>query len=63
LLEEGVTGMLFDPHDTKALKEGLRRMVQSPGAAQAMGRRCRERVEADFDVESIARQYLNLYLS
>jgi glycosyltransferase involved in cell wall biosynthesis len=58
---DGVTGLLFPPGDHKALAACVRRLLDEPGLAAALGRRARARAEAEFSVAARLDEYLDLY--
>ncbi len=47
-IEEGVTGLVFEPGDVKALSTMMVRMVENPGVRKEMGSQARKRVIRDF---------------
>jgi glycosyltransferase involved in cell wall biosynthesis len=58
---DGQTGLLFPPGDHKALAACVRRLLDDPGLAAEMGRRARERAEAEFSPAARLDEYLDLY--
>lgn len=60
-VQDGVSGLLFDPGDGAAMKAALLRLLSEPGLSQALGRRAREEALARFDLSSVAKRYLQLY--
>ncbi len=50
-VEDGVTGLLVDPHAPQQLAGALLRLLNAPGEAEVMGRAGRARVEARFSME------------
>jgi glycosyltransferase involved in cell wall biosynthesis len=63
VVEDGVTGILVPPKDSKALAEAIRWMVDHPAEAKAMGRKGRERVERLFSAQRMADEHMSLYES
>ena len=53
-------GVLIEPENTDEFLEALRVLRNDPAAAQAMGRRGRAFVEANFDRQVLAEKYLQL---
>jgi len=51
LIDSGKTGLLVPPSDTDALVAALRRLIDDRDAAREMGRRAREKVCRDYDLE------------
>lgn len=50
ILEEGQTGLTFDPEDAQQLAEQLLRLAQDPGLMKALARKGRQVVEERFDL-------------
>lgn len=60
ILEEGETGLCFEPRDAASLIEALRRFLSlRPGERARMGRKARERMEERFDRRIVTRSYLD----
>ena len=60
-MEDGITGLLVQPRDSKALAEAIIALLQDQERAEAMGRAGRERVEKYFSVERMVQQTEALY--
>ncbi len=60
-VEEGTTGLLFDPQDGRALEKNLERFVLEPGLAERMGMAARDRVVQTYSLELVAQSYEKLY--
>jgi len=60
---DGVTGLLVEPRDPRALANGLYRMMRDPAAAEAMGAAGRARALQEFTWEGVARQLVQVYES
>jgi len=59
VVEEGVTGFLFEPGDSAALIEKLERFIaMSPEERAEMGRKGREKMEKEFDREIVIAKYV-----
>jgi glycosyltransferase involved in cell wall biosynthesis len=61
VVEEDVTGYLVPPGRPDDLAAALRRVLDDPAAAQAMGRAGRQRVEARFAWASVAARTEQVY--
>ena len=61
LVVPDVTGLLYDPADGEGLTAGLTRYVDEPALRDAHGRAGRERVLANFSLESMIQRYLEIY--
>jgi glycosyltransferase involved in cell wall biosynthesis len=61
VIEDGVTGLLVPPGDSQALAETTLRLLRDPGLRECMGRAGRERVMAEFTVERVMKQTLDVY--
>ncbi len=62
LVENGVTGILVPPHNSKALAQGILRLAKDPDLRQRMGKAAQERALERFDIARTAREYEALYL-
>ncbi|MFC1679884.1 glycosyltransferase [Elusimicrobiota bacterium] len=60
-VEDGNTGLLFDPADDEALRAHLRKLAEEPELAGKLGAAGRERAERLFSLEAVADRYLKLY--
>lgn len=58
-IEHGRTGWLVDPDDVRALTECLRGIAAVPSAAAAVAARGRALVEAQFDLHTCARRFVD----
>jgi colanic acid/amylovoran biosynthesis glycosyltransferase len=63
LVENGVTGYLVPERDTQALAERLRYLCKHPEEWADMGRKARQKIEAEFDMEKLNDILEDLYLS
>ena len=61
-VEDGVTGLLVDPHDGKRLARALGSLLTDPDLAADLGRAGRRRVE-DLTWQRLAQDYLAVYQS
>lgn len=60
-VEDGKSGLLFDPQDRQALRAHLVRAVKEPQAMRAMGAAARERAAGRFAIGEVAKRYQELY--
>jgi colanic acid/amylovoran biosynthesis glycosyltransferase len=60
LVDDGVSGLLVPPQDPRALAGAIRRLLDDPAAARAMGERGREKVRREFDLRQSAAELLDL---
>jgi len=49
IVEDGVTGLLYDAKDAAALAQCLARLLDTPDECAEMGRKGRERIEREYD--------------
>jgi glycosyltransferase involved in cell wall biosynthesis len=63
VVEDGRTGLLVPPEDPAALAQALRRLLNDPVEAAAMGRRGRERVVREFSLGQSVGALQELYWS
>lgn len=53
------TGLLFPPHDIKALSRLLVRLYQSPSLCRALGEAAAQRVNEEFEQKIVINRYIN----
>jgi colanic acid/amylovoran biosynthesis glycosyltransferase len=51
LIQDGVTGLLVPPGDSRALADGIERLLTDPLTAGRMGRAARDRAQQQFTIE------------
>ncbi len=61
IIEDGVTGWLFDQNVPEQLAERIARLIQNPDKARQMGRAGRERVFKHFTVERMVMDFEALF--
>ncbi len=61
LVRDGVDGFIIDPGDTQALADRMRRMEREPEMRLRMGAAARQRVEAEYGLEKMARRIMDVY--
>jgi len=61
LIEDRVTGLLFEPGDPHSLAEAMRWALEHPAKMAAMGMAARARYEANFTAEQNYRQLMTIY--
>src|SRR5438445_4882620 len=61
VVEDGKTGVLVEPAKPEALADAIRRLLEDPARARAMGRAGRLRVEAHFAWSSVAERTREVY--
>src|SRR6184192_1772383 len=61
VVEDGKTGVLVEPAKPEALADAIRRLLEDPARARAMGRVGRLRVEAHFAWSSVAERTEQVY--
>jgi sugar transferase (PEP-CTERM/EpsH1 system associated) len=61
LVLPGETGLLYDPADRDGLTNGLLRYLDEPATRVSHGRAGRERVIANFSLDSMIQRYLDIY--
>jgi len=60
-IDEGVTGLLFEPGEVDALAECMNRLAREPDLRISMGKRAREKALRDFPEDPITRELMQLY--
>jgi glycosyltransferase involved in cell wall biosynthesis len=54
--------LVVSPQDPEALAQGLLTLIQnSPEARESLGNIARERIKENYSIESVKRQYEDLY--
>jgi glycosyltransferase involved in cell wall biosynthesis len=61
MVEDGKTGLLFEPGSARELSRVIGQLVESPERAEQMGRNARRRVEKEFDAETHYRKIMEIY--
>ena len=61
VVEDGRTGLLVPLKNPPALTQAIRRVIEDPELARALGQGGRERVEAEFGVERMVERFATLY--
>ena len=61
MVEDGETGLLFEPGSVRDLSRAIRYLLDNPRRAEEMGRKARQRVESEFDAETHYEQIIDLY--
>jgi glycosyltransferase involved in cell wall biosynthesis len=62
ILDEGRAGILVEPHDPQGLSEAIGKLLANPDRREELGRRARERVEAEFGHRAVMRALLDVYV-
>ena len=60
-IEDGVTGLLFEPGQVDALVDRMSRLAREPDLRIAMGGRAREKALRDFPEDAITRELMQIY--
>src|SRR5207247_135252 len=53
ILEQGVTGVLFDPEDSKDIASAVRRLITERAMAERLGERARAAAVSLYDVHAL----------
>jgi glycosyltransferase involved in cell wall biosynthesis len=61
LIEEGVSGLLFDPNDADAMRAAVLRLLSDSQAAGSMAAAGRKRAREHHHPVEIARQHVKVY--
>lgn len=61
LVEDGRTGLVFEPGNAAALAEKIAHLVADPAAVRRMGETARQRVETEFDASTHYKRLVGLY--
>jgi glycosyltransferase involved in cell wall biosynthesis len=62
VIEDGVTGMLFEPRDAAGLAEAIELLLKDTRLREDLGRRARRAVEGRFDDSASVERYRALFL-
>jgi len=60
-VEDGSDGLLFDVDSEDSAGRGLKRLLEDPELATELGRRGKDKAEADFSWRSVTRQLVEVY--
>jgi glycosyltransferase involved in cell wall biosynthesis len=60
LVTDGRTGLLFDPHDAKALAHCLERVLHEPGLGSELARAARAEIVARYDLRALVEREIAL---
>jgi glycosyltransferase involved in cell wall biosynthesis len=63
IIQDGHTGILFEPGDEEALVTALRSLIENQNRAQTLGRAAHDRIDGTYALERMARDYHQHYLS
>jgi colanic acid/amylovoran biosynthesis glycosyltransferase len=61
IVQDGVSGFLVPPGDSKALADAMERLIGDPCLRRKLGENARRRVEERFDIHRNVGQYLELF--
>lgn len=61
VVDDGVDALVVPANDPDALAARMASIIRTPALVQELGRRARVKVESKFSLESVARQYSELY--
>ncbi|MBI4386839.1 MAG: glycosyltransferase family 4 protein [Elusimicrobia bacterium] len=60
-IEDGKSGLLFDPRDGAELRSQLERLLRDPGLVESLGREARLEAQRRFSLSVVAQRYVQLY--
>lgn len=61
VVEDGVTGFLVPKQDSAALAQAIIKIINDPVLAEKMGKAGREKIEKEFDLQTITDKHLAVY--
>ncbi len=61
LIQNGVSGFLFEPGDRDALASHIRRLIDDPAKRESLGKAARARIDQQFSWQSVGKQYDELF--
>ena len=61
IVRHNKNGLLIPPHDSKALADAIKKLIENPKLRAKMGARGREIVEAEFSDELVVKQTMDVY--
>lgn len=62
IIDDGETGVIVPPRDSKALEQAILEVMRNPGRAEALGREARHRAVDRFNFPKIMREYERYYV-
>jgi glycosyltransferase involved in cell wall biosynthesis len=60
-VEQGHSGVLVSPGDSRALAQAIKEVIAHPERATIMGRNAQAHVRKHYAIESVVRQHEDLY--
>lgn len=60
VVDDGLNGVLVPPADSMRLQQAIESLIKDPGEAQRLGLEARCKTERKFDIDQIAKLYLDL---
>lgn len=61
LVQNGISGILVPPRDSKAIEDALYSLISNPGSWSGIEKAARERVETDYNIKSQIRRLEHIY--
>lgn len=61
LIEDGVTGLMFDPASEASIQSAVGRLLDDPASAEVMAERARTRAKLRFSSLNVAQRHLEIY--
>ncbi|RME59169.1 glycosyltransferase family 1 protein [Candidatus Parcubacteria bacterium] len=61
VVDDSVDGLLIPPDSPEALADAMQMIMENPRLASELGKMARKKVERHYSLESVARQYSDLY--
>ncbi|NJN93629.1 MAG: glycosyltransferase family 4 protein [Anaerolineales bacterium] len=61
IVSDRIDGLLIRPDSAEELAQAMTTIIQDSDLAQKLGQQARQKMVAEFSMESVARQYSELY--
>ena len=61
IVEDGKTGLLFEPRNPKQIADCIRKLYENPEYCAALGRNARKKCESDFNPEAHWNRFMEIY--
>ena len=61
VIEHGISGLIIPPKNATALADAIRELLLDPARLKRMGQQARLKAEAEFSIETVIQQHMDIY--